>query len=163
MRICYHCQPPRVNLGHPDFCQFCGTSFQYRICLHCRAHNSADAVRCGACGRGELSELGTPMPAWVRLLTLLFWGGLVFLVWQGATWGMTKGGEMMTQLMWTLLPLAIGLALFLALLPPSLREMVLFVLRALCVALGKLTALVGRGLMMGVKALFFGGAQARRR
>jgi len=56
MRYCYNCN--RITLGNPRFCNFCGRSYDDRLCP--RLHpNPRHAVVCSHCGSRDLT---TPQP-----------------------------------------------------------------------------------------------------
>ena len=56
MRYCYHCE--RATSGEPLFCNFCGRSYDLKLCP--RLHvNPRYATVCSQCGSRELS---TPQP-----------------------------------------------------------------------------------------------------
>jgi hypothetical protein len=53
MRYCPNCR--RINEAWPDRCRFCGLTWNVRICR--RGHqNPANAVFCGECGSGDLTD-----------------------------------------------------------------------------------------------------------
>jgi len=53
MRYCPNCR--RINEAWPERCRFCGLTWNVRICR--RGHlNPANAVFCGECGSGDLSN-----------------------------------------------------------------------------------------------------------
>lgn len=56
MRYCNYCQ--RLTAGQPLFCQFCGRSFDVKLCPRHHA-NPRTAEFCAECGSRELS---TPAP-----------------------------------------------------------------------------------------------------
>ena len=56
MRYCNHCH--RITTGEPLFCNFCGRSYNYKLCPH-RHPNPRSAEVCNQCGSRELS---TPHP-----------------------------------------------------------------------------------------------------
>ena len=67
MTYCYHCG--RFTAGQPLFCQFCGRSFDVKLCP--RLHpNPRYAEVCSQCGSRELS---TPQPK-----VPLFWKAFAF-------------------------------------------------------------------------------------
>jgi hypothetical protein len=69
MTYCYHCG--RFTAGKPPFCQFCGRSYDVRLCP--RLHpNPRFAEVCSQCGSRELS---TPQPK-----VPLLWKALAFLL-----------------------------------------------------------------------------------
>jgi hypothetical protein len=56
MRYCNQCH--RITVGQPLFCNFCGRSYDFRLCPH-RHPNPRNAELCSECGSRELS---TPQP-----------------------------------------------------------------------------------------------------
>ena len=82
MRYCPVCR--RFNISHPNFCQYCGRSWDGRVCLSCGELNSPDALYCGWCGKETLSEILPTVPLWARLLPLMipvaFWA---LVIWFG--------------------------------------------------------------------------------
>lgn len=53
MRYCPNCR--RINEAWPERCRFCGLTWNVRICR--RGHqNPANAVFCGECGSGDLTD-----------------------------------------------------------------------------------------------------------
>jgi hypothetical protein len=72
MKYCYNCS--RITIGQPLFCNFCGRSYDYKLCP--RHHpNPRAAHACSQCGSRELSTPGPPVPVLLRpflfLLTVL--------------------------------------------------------------------------------------------
>ena len=68
MRYCNQCH--RITAGEALFCNFCGRSYDVRLCPH-RHPNPRSAQLCSQCGSRELS---TPQPRvsfWLRPLLLL--------------------------------------------------------------------------------------------
>jgi hypothetical protein len=67
MRYCPFCQ--RINLGHPQHCNYCGRTWYVRLCP--RGHeNPTDSVFCSECGSPELSETSGPRPWWLWLIKI---------------------------------------------------------------------------------------------
>jgi hypothetical protein len=56
MRYCNHCH--RITTGNPLFCNFCGRSYNLKLCPH-RHPNPRSAEICSQCGSRDLS---TPQP-----------------------------------------------------------------------------------------------------
>jgi RNA polymerase subunit RPABC4/transcription elongation factor Spt4 len=56
MRYCYNCN--RVTIGDPYFCNFCGRSYNTKLCPRMHA-NPRNAQACSQCGSRDLS---TPQP-----------------------------------------------------------------------------------------------------
>lgn len=80
VRYCSSCC--RWQQGRPRHCQFCGRSWDGRICFSCGQLNAPNALFCGWCGKETLSEMMPPVPIWARVLPFLlhlsFW---LFLFW----------------------------------------------------------------------------------
>lgn len=72
MRYCNQCH--RITAGEPLFCNFCGRSYNFKLCPH-RHPNPRNAEICSQCGSRELS---TPHPR-VPLLLLPLVGLLTAL------------------------------------------------------------------------------------
>jgi len=66
MRYCNHCH--RMTAGEPLFCNFCGRSYDLKLCQH-RHPNPRNAEICSECGSRDLS---TPHPH-----VPLLWAGLI--------------------------------------------------------------------------------------
>ncbi len=80
MCYCYHCN--RITHGEPLFCQFCGRSYNVKLCP--RLHkNPRSAQICSQCGSRELSTPAPKAPLWIAvavfLLTLIP-GFLLFVI-----------------------------------------------------------------------------------
>lgn len=72
MRICYQCG--RITAGKPAFCNWCGRSYEMRLCP--RLHmNPRKARTCSVCGLRDLSIPQQKLPLWFK--PLLFLAGLV--------------------------------------------------------------------------------------
>lgn len=57
MRYCYHCK--HLNSGKPTYCQYCGYTFNVKICR--KGHiNLPKNLVCGECGSREMSEPALP-------------------------------------------------------------------------------------------------------
>lgn len=68
MKHCYQCG--RTTGGKPLFCQFCGSSFDVRLCP--RLHpNPRYAEVCAECGSRELSTPQPKVSIWWRILEFL--------------------------------------------------------------------------------------------
>lgn len=80
MKYCSNCK--RLNIGSSlSFCQYCGRSFDYRICSRCHHQNPKSAIYCGACGSQELSEVSGGSGIWGVILKVILWMIMVlFLV-----------------------------------------------------------------------------------
>jgi RNA polymerase subunit RPABC4/transcription elongation factor Spt4 len=81
MRLCNNCH--RVTIGEPLYCNFCGRSFDVKLCPH-RHPNPRNAEICSQCGSRELS---TPHPHSSLLLKalLLFLSALPGVLLLGVT------------------------------------------------------------------------------
>ena len=80
MKYCYHCG--RLTSGEPVFCQFCGRSYDVKLCP--RLHpNPRFADVCSQCGSRELSTPQPKVSPWWKvlefLLRILFGTVLVYL------------------------------------------------------------------------------------
>src|SRR2546421_9664902 len=68
VKFCYHCG--RVTVGEPLFCNFCGRSYDVKLCP--RLHPNPRGTRvCSKCGSAELSTPQPRVPSWVKILLLL--------------------------------------------------------------------------------------------
>jgi len=68
MKYCYNCN--RVTVGDPLFCNFCGKSYNVKLCP--RLHiNPRTAEVCSQCGSRDLSVPQPKVPLRVRLLVVL--------------------------------------------------------------------------------------------
>ena len=80
MRYCNHCH--RITTGEPLFCNFCGRSYDFKLCPH-RHPNPRSAEVCNQCGSRELSTPHPKVSFWLAsLLTILsiFPGVLLLLI-----------------------------------------------------------------------------------
>ena len=69
MRYCNQCR--RITAGEPLFCNFCGRSYDYKLCPH-RHPNPRTAEVCSQCGSRDLSTPHPHVSFWLAaLLTLL--------------------------------------------------------------------------------------------
>ena len=78
MKYCYHCN--RVTVGEPLFCNFCGRSYNVKLCP--RLHtNPRNAEVCSQCGSREFSTPQPKMTFWARVLvvTVTFLLGVALL------------------------------------------------------------------------------------
>src|SRR5208282_5766615 len=68
MKYCYNCN--RVTVGEPLFCNFCGRSYNVKLCP--RLHkNPRNAQACAQCGSHELSTPAPQAPVWISLTVFL--------------------------------------------------------------------------------------------
>jgi hypothetical protein len=89
MHYCNQCH--RITAGEPLFCNFCGRSYDYKLCPH-RHPNPRNAQACSLCGSHELSTPHPKVSFWfscllgllsvlpgivLLLLTVLFLFGLI--------------------------------------------------------------------------------------
>jgi hypothetical protein len=67
MRYCYNCN--RATIGEPLFCNFCGRSYNIKLCpkLHV---NPRDAEACSRCGSRDLSTPQPKVPFWATFLLI---------------------------------------------------------------------------------------------
>src|SRR5581483_8246281 len=80
MRYCNQCH--RITAGEPLFCNFCGRSYDYKLCPH-RHPNPRTAEVCSTCGSRELSTPHPKTALWMSLLIAslsVFPGVLLLLV-----------------------------------------------------------------------------------
>lgn len=68
MRHCNQCH--RITAGEPLFCNFCGRSFDLKLCQH-RHPNPRSAEICSQCGSRELSTPQPRVPLLLRPLLVL--------------------------------------------------------------------------------------------
>ena len=67
MKYCYHCN--RVTIGEPLFCNFCGRSYNVKLCP--RLHtNPRNAEVCSQCGSREFSTPQPRLTFWARVLVV---------------------------------------------------------------------------------------------
>ena len=68
MKYCYNCN--RATIGEPLFCNFCGRSYNIKLCpkLHV---NPRYAEACSHCGSRELSTPQPKVPFWATILLFL--------------------------------------------------------------------------------------------
>ena len=68
MKYCYQCD--RITAGEPLFCNFCGRSYDVKLCPRLHA-NPRNAQACSQCGSRDLSTPQPKVPFWVRILLFL--------------------------------------------------------------------------------------------
>ena len=68
MRYCNHCH--RITQGEPLFCNFCGRSYDFKLCPS-RHPNPRNAEICSQCGSRELSTPQPRIPLWLAPLVAL--------------------------------------------------------------------------------------------
>src|SRR5258708_617689 len=80
MKYCYNCD--QVTIGEPLFCNFCGRSYDVKLCP--RLHVNPRGTRvCSKCGSTELSTPQPRVPFWAKIacfLTTLISGILFSLI-----------------------------------------------------------------------------------
>lgn len=65
MKYCYNCD--RITAGEPIFCNFCGRSYDVKLCP--RMHpNPRKAQACSKCGSRDLSTPQPKVPWWAPVL-----------------------------------------------------------------------------------------------
>jgi hypothetical protein len=68
MKYCYNCS--RITLGEPLFCNFCGRSYEVKLCP--RLHPNPRAAQiCSQCGSRDLSNPQPRLPFWLKPLFYL--------------------------------------------------------------------------------------------
>ena len=68
MRYCHQCH--RITPGEPLFCNFCGRSYDFKLCQH-RHPNPRNAEICNQCGSRELSTPHPRVPLWLAPLVAI--------------------------------------------------------------------------------------------
>jgi RNA polymerase subunit RPABC4/transcription elongation factor Spt4 len=68
MRYCHQCH--QITPGEPLFCNFCGRSYDLKLCPH-RHPNPRSAEVCSECGSRELSTPHPRVSLWFRPLLVL--------------------------------------------------------------------------------------------
>jgi len=68
MRYCNNCH--RITAGEPLFCNFCGRSYDMKLCPH-RHVNPRNAEICSQCGSRELSTPHPRIPLWLAPLVAI--------------------------------------------------------------------------------------------
>jgi hypothetical protein len=79
MKYCYECN--KITHGEPLFCNFCGRSYNVKLCP--RLHkNPRSAQACSECGNRDLSVPAPKAPAWIALaaFALSLVPGLILLL-----------------------------------------------------------------------------------
>jgi hypothetical protein len=68
MKYCYNCD--RITAGEPLFCNFCGRSYDVKLCP--RMHpNPRKAQACSKCGSRDFSTPQPKVPWWAPLLEIV--------------------------------------------------------------------------------------------
>lgn len=65
MKYCYQCN--RITAGEPLFCNFCGRSYNVKLCPRLHA-NPRSAEACSQCGSRDLSTPQPKVPLWAPVL-----------------------------------------------------------------------------------------------
>jgi RNA polymerase subunit RPABC4/transcription elongation factor Spt4 len=68
MRYCYNCQ--KITPGEPRYCNFCGRSYNVKLCPRGHA-NSRNADICSECGSRDLSTPQPRTPLWAPVVEYL--------------------------------------------------------------------------------------------
>lgn len=68
MHYCNQCH--KITPGEPMFCNFCGRSYDFKLCPH-RHPNPRNAEVCNQCGSRELSQPHPRVSLWLRPLLLI--------------------------------------------------------------------------------------------
>ena len=68
MRYCNQCH--KITPGEPLFCNFCGRSYNLKLCPH-RHPNPRSAEICSQCGSRDLSMPHPRVPLWLAPLLLI--------------------------------------------------------------------------------------------
>lgn len=80
MRYCNRCR--RLTTGEPLYCNYCGSSYNVKLCP-ARHLNPRTAEVCSQCGSRDLSTPAPPMPFWLAPLLFLLSlvpGGVLMLL-----------------------------------------------------------------------------------
>src|SRR5262245_35967379 len=83
MRYCHQCN--RITAGDPLFCNFCGRSYDLKLCPH-RHPNPRTAEVCNQCGSRDLSTPHPKASLIVKLFVKLL-SGLIFIL-PGIAWAL---------------------------------------------------------------------------
>src|SRR5436853_4538857 len=79
MQYCNYCH--RITAGEPLFCNFCGRSYNLKLCPH-KHPNPRTAQACSQCGSRDFSTPQPKVPLWAPVLEFvlrLLPGGLLIL------------------------------------------------------------------------------------
>lgn len=76
MRYCHQCN--RITAGEPLFCNFCGRSYDLKLCPH-RHPNPRTAEVCSQCGSRDLS-VPQPKASLFTKLTVKGLSGLIYIL-----------------------------------------------------------------------------------
>jgi hypothetical protein len=67
-RYCYNCN--KITVGEPLFCNFCGRSYNVKLCPRLHPNPRISSI-CSQCGSRELSTPQPKVPVWVPILEFL--------------------------------------------------------------------------------------------
>jgi RNA polymerase subunit RPABC4/transcription elongation factor Spt4 len=68
MQYCFNCS--RITLGQPNFCTFCGRTYDIKLCNRLHA-NPREAQVCSQCGSRDMSTPQPKLSLWLRLVLVL--------------------------------------------------------------------------------------------
>src|ERR1700689_3103953 len=68
MKYCYYCN--RMTTGEPVFCNFCGRSYNVKLCPRLHVNSRISEV-CSQCGSRDLSTPQPKVPLKARILVFL--------------------------------------------------------------------------------------------
>src|SRR6266478_5708992 len=68
MKYCFNCN--RITPGEPLFCNFCGRTYDAKLCPH-KHLNPRTASVCATCGSRDLTTPQPKMPLWTRFLEFI--------------------------------------------------------------------------------------------
>lgn len=79
MRYCHQCH--RITVGEPLFCNFCGSTYNVKLCPS-RHINPRSADVCSECGARDLSTPAPRLPFWLAplLWILAYLPGVLLLI-----------------------------------------------------------------------------------
>src|SRR5437870_1360254 len=79
VKFCFHCG--RDTVGEPLFCNFCGRSYDVKLCPKLHANPRGTRI-CSKCGSGELTTPQPRVPLWAKpmLFVITFISGLILSV-----------------------------------------------------------------------------------
>jgi len=83
MKYCYQCG--RMTNGEPLFCNYCGRSYDVKLCPRLHA-NARGAEVCAKCGSRELSTPQPKIPMSWRLLAILARLGIGLALFSASLW-----------------------------------------------------------------------------
>jgi RNA polymerase subunit RPABC4/transcription elongation factor Spt4 len=68
VKYCYNCD--RVTIGDPLFCNFCGRSYDVKLCPHLHVNPRGTRV-CSKCGSADLTTPQPRVPFWAKIALFL--------------------------------------------------------------------------------------------